>query len=215
MSVVARTQEERRAETRSRLLDAAAALFAEHGIDGASVDAIADAADRTSGALYDHFGSKDGLLTALLDGWLSDVAAAILVEFVTAPTLDERLDALWGNVAQPPPEASRWVQLEHELWLYATRHTEVGERVAGRYRDAARALSEAVTTWAEIGDVDPPVTVDQIGPLVIGLLIGLEMQHRLDPETVSPGLARAGLRALLGADATAPAPARTSRRRKR
>ena len=52
---MARTQEQRRADTRARLLDAAAQLFATRGIDAVSVDAVADAADRTSGAVYDHF----------------------------------------------------------------------------------------------------------------------------------------------------------------
>ena len=46
------TQEQRKAETRQRLLDAAAILFAERGIDAVSIDAIAEAADRTSGAVY-------------------------------------------------------------------------------------------------------------------------------------------------------------------
>ena len=50
------TQGERRAETRQRLLDAAADLFASRGIEASSVDAIAEQADRTSGAIYDHFG---------------------------------------------------------------------------------------------------------------------------------------------------------------
>ena len=60
-----KTQEERRADTRERLLRAAADLFARKGVDAVSVDAIADEAGRTSGALYDHFGGKDGLLFAL------------------------------------------------------------------------------------------------------------------------------------------------------
>ena len=61
------TQGERRADTRQRLLNAAAELFAERGVEGTSIDAIAQRADRTSGAVYDHFGGKDGLLLALLD----------------------------------------------------------------------------------------------------------------------------------------------------
>jgi AcrR family transcriptional regulator len=60
------TQGERRAETRERLLFAAAELFAERGIEGSAVDAIAERAERTSGAVYDHFGGKPGLLFALL-----------------------------------------------------------------------------------------------------------------------------------------------------
>ena len=69
------TQEERRAQTRQALLDAGATLFADLGVAGASVDAIAKAAGRTSGALYDHFGSKEGLLFALLQSWVGDAAA--------------------------------------------------------------------------------------------------------------------------------------------
>src|SRR5690348_8438106 len=59
------SQEQRRAETRGRLLDAAAELFVERGVEGASIDAIAERADRTSGAVYAHFGGKDGVLFAL------------------------------------------------------------------------------------------------------------------------------------------------------
>lgn len=51
---MARTQDERKAETRQRLLQAAGELIAERGVAGASVDALAEAAERTSGAIYAH-----------------------------------------------------------------------------------------------------------------------------------------------------------------
>jgi hypothetical protein len=41
----------------------------------------------------------------------------------------------------------------------------------------------------------PPVGA---GPAMIGLLIGLEMQHRLDPAAITAEIALASLRALLG-----------------
>ena len=72
------TQGERRAETRQRLLDAAAELFAERGHRGRRRSTPSpSAAERTSGAVYDHFGGKEGLLFALLEGWVDDVAAVI------------------------------------------------------------------------------------------------------------------------------------------
>jgi AcrR family transcriptional regulator len=175
------TQQERRAETRTRLLDAAAELFARHGIEGASVDAIADAADRTSGALYGHFGSKEGLLTALLDRWLEEMATVTEAEVIAAPTVEERLAAIWRNFAEPTP----WVQLEHELWLWATRHDgPATDRVAARYRDAAER-------------VDAFAGKPGVGRLVIALMIGLEMQHRVDPDAVDEQLAVDGLGALM------------------
>ena len=66
------SQEQRKAETRQRLLDAAALLFAERGIEAVSIDTVAEAADRTSGAVYAHFGGKDGLLNALLENLINE-----------------------------------------------------------------------------------------------------------------------------------------------
>ena len=55
-----------REETRQRLFEAAAAAFAEHGIGGASVEAITAAGGLTRGAFYSNFASKDELITAML-----------------------------------------------------------------------------------------------------------------------------------------------------
>jgi len=114
------SQGERRARTRQALLDAAAELFAERGVEGASVDAVAEAAGRTSGAVYDHFGSKEGLLFALLEGWVDDVAAVTGAELSTATSLEERMAVMWRNVADPVVGDGRWIALEHELWSYAS-----------------------------------------------------------------------------------------------
>ena len=175
------TQGERRAETRQRLLDAAAELFAERGIEGASVDAIAERAERTSGAIYDHFGGKDGLLFALLDGWVDDVATVIGAELSSATTLGERLGVLWRNVSAPVAGNGQWIALEHELWAYASRQPEAREHLARRYRGAWRGVLQATGDWT--GDSDA------VGPAVIGLLFGLEMMRRVDPDAVSDGLA--------------------------
>ena len=115
-----RTQEERKAETRARLLDAAATLFAERGVDAVSVDSVADAAGRTSGALYAHFGSKHGLLLALLDEWAHSLLAVIAAEFELAAGLEDRLRAVAANViTHPSDQTRRLLLLERELGLRA------------------------------------------------------------------------------------------------
>ena len=55
------------ARNRRRVLDAAAALFGEHGVDGISMDAVARAAGVGKGTLFRRFGDRHGLLVALLD----------------------------------------------------------------------------------------------------------------------------------------------------
>lgn len=53
-------------DTATRVLDAAEALFIEHGFAAASVRAIAAQAGVNLGAAHYHFGSKEGLLAAVM-----------------------------------------------------------------------------------------------------------------------------------------------------
>jgi AcrR family transcriptional regulator len=51
-----------RAERARQILDAAVEVFAERGFHAASMDAVAERVGVTKPVLYDHFGSKEGLL---------------------------------------------------------------------------------------------------------------------------------------------------------
>lgn len=192
------TQGERRAQTRQRLLDAAAELFAERGIDGASVDAIAERAERTSGAVYDHFSGKEGLLFALLEGWVDDVAVAIGAELATATSLDERMASLWRNVSNPPTGDGRWIALEHELWSYAARNEAARDHLARRYQAAWAGVDAAVAEW---DGVDASPGRPRVGPALIGLLLGLEMMRRVDPGALTDDQAIAALRGVVASTA--------------
>jgi AcrR family transcriptional regulator len=55
------------ARNRAVVLDAAAALFREHGVEAVSMDAVAAAAGVGKGTLFRRFGDKAGLAVALLD----------------------------------------------------------------------------------------------------------------------------------------------------
>jgi AcrR family transcriptional regulator len=52
--------------TRAALIDAAAELFAEQGIDGVSIRSVNSRAGLAPAAVHYHFGSKDRLLDAVL-----------------------------------------------------------------------------------------------------------------------------------------------------
>ncbi|MEU6282802.1 helix-turn-helix domain-containing protein [Streptomyces sp. NPDC047028] len=55
------------ARNRARLLEAAARLIAEHGVEGVTMEAVAAAAQVGKGTVFRRFGDRTGLLTALLD----------------------------------------------------------------------------------------------------------------------------------------------------
>lgn len=68
---MARPAEASSPDTRQQILRAALRLFAHRGYAGASVQAIVDAAKVTKPVLYYHFGSKEGLYSALIE-WAAD-----------------------------------------------------------------------------------------------------------------------------------------------
>ena len=81
-----------RERTRGKLLDAAAQVFAEVGLDAASVEAICDRAGFTRGAFYSNFETKDELFLEL--------AGIVARERVEAE--HKRLSALGVRFTQQP-----------------------------------------------------------------------------------------------------------------
>ncbi|MGR6316419.1 TetR/AcrR family transcriptional regulator [Micromonospora soli] len=66
------------ARNRAAVLDAAAALFRERGVEAVSMDAVAAAAGVGKGTLFRRFGDKAGLAVALLDQQERALQEAIL-----------------------------------------------------------------------------------------------------------------------------------------
>lgn len=193
-----RTQEQRRAETRFLLLDAAADLFARKGFHATSAEAVADAAGRTTGALHDHFGNKAGLLVALLEQWVAQTVAALSTSLVTEPDLDGRLGALWNGVIRRDSESGdAWLLLEFELWLHAVRDPEMGMVGAERFRLMREGLAGGITEWSQEFGFDLPAPAEAIAAQMIALVIGSAFQYRIDPPAVSQATVTAGLRRLL------------------
>jgi AcrR family transcriptional regulator len=72
-----RTQAQRTATTRARLIAAGRRLFAEHGFDAVTTEAIVDAAGVTRGALYHQFEGKAALFAAVNEEVEADLVAVI------------------------------------------------------------------------------------------------------------------------------------------
>src|SRR5689334_3493523 len=69
----AEQNEQVKAATRKRIVDAALGLFAEHGYEGTSVRMIADDAGMSIGLLYNYFDGKQALLHAIFAESMADV----------------------------------------------------------------------------------------------------------------------------------------------
>lgn len=194
-----RTQEERRAETRALLLSAAAELFAQKGFHATSAEAVATAADRTTGALYNHFGGKDGLLVALLEQWIEQTIVDIAAALEGETDLDGRLGALWDGVVRRDSESGdAWLLLEFELWLHAVRDPQMGVVGAERFQVMRAGLAGGLEDWSREFGFELPAPPTELAAQVIALLLGAAFQYRLDPAAFPQPVVVSGLRRILG-----------------
>jgi AcrR family transcriptional regulator len=80
-------------QTRERMLEAAADVFADKGYAGAAVDDIVRASDTSKGSFYFHFPNKRGIFAALLDHLTTRLFVRVEAAVGGAGDPIQRLDA--------------------------------------------------------------------------------------------------------------------------
>ncbi|GAB2928897.1 TetR family transcriptional regulator [Rhodococcus aerolatus] len=144
--------------SRRRLIGAATAEFAEHGLAGARVDRIAAAAQVNKQQMYAWYGSKDGLFDAVFAAQLVRIVDAVPF---TADDLPGYAVALYDSYLTDP-EIIRlvgWNRLER---------TPVGDLLAGHgaLTDPKRvAIEQAQRDGVVVDGIAP----DDVYSLVIGI----------------------------------------------
>jgi AcrR family transcriptional regulator len=127
------SQGERRAATRSALIDAARNCFVEHGFEATTTAAVLARAGVSKGALYHHFATKAELFIAVFEEVTRAMVAKANLEAAAARSPRKMLvEALkgWLRVAVDEPVSRRIV-------------LEMGPESLGLQR--ARQIEEAIT----------------------------------------------------------------------
>lgn len=148
-------------ETRQALLRAAAAAFAERGLNGAKLDDIAKRAGVTKGAIYSHFDGREDLL---LKACRSAVRSLQLFEFASeAPDLL----TFFNETAQVlmAPESREARMLNIEVHLSATRSARMADLLAEWQAETLETLRDR----ASQGSVSPEAGMLMIHTLLLGL----------------------------------------------
>src|SRR5699024_2121118 len=87
------TRRESQELTRRRLIEAAAELFASHGVRGTSLIAVAERAGFSRGAVHGNFSDKDDLASAVVEFVVEDLGPALGRALVSPGSTNERLAA--------------------------------------------------------------------------------------------------------------------------
>src|SRR5215467_7353004 len=112
--------------TKQRLIEAATAAFAAHGLAGARVDRIAAEAGSNKAQIYHHFGSKDQLFDAVFDAVVEELGREIPIDADDLPGYAARL----AQAYQRDPDVLRLL-----TWQRLERGTEAPSVLAVEHRD--------------------------------------------------------------------------------
>jgi AcrR family transcriptional regulator len=188
---VARARRPTREEVRRRLLDAALAVFAEHGFDTANLDQIAETAGLTKGAIYSNFTGKDDLFYVMMAeqvlARVESIRTALAVSTAEIRNPQD-LREIGGLLTEAFTEQREWRMVFLDFWRRAVRDDDVRARFIAHRRTLRDAIAASVEEF--LGGTPPAgdFTVDDVVTVVLALSNGLAIEQYVDPSTVSADL---------------------------
>jgi AcrR family transcriptional regulator len=172
-----------RDDTRDKLFEAAARVFEEQGIGGASIESIAAAAGFTRGAFYSNFKSKDELIIAMLEDHVAQSIRRNLDLLAEHTDLDDFIAALKAIDRSRQDPLARSPLLHIEMILYVARAEKRRPELAKRLRARRKLIADIVETTLKSnggnGRLDPP----WIASVVLALDDGFRLHRLIDPDT--------------------------------
>jgi len=145
-------------DARTRVLDAAVDLFAEHGYDGTSVSQVITRAGVAKGGFYHHFASKEALLYEvygdLIGRQLAGMDEILARRLPPADTLRALIaDLVETTAASARPALVFW----REMHRLGDERTAAYRRARRRYHDTVRRLireAQAAGAFAAVASAD-------------------------------------------------------------
>jgi AcrR family transcriptional regulator len=178
-----RTQAERREDTREQVLAAAARVFARNGFHATSLEAVAEEAGFSRGAVYYNFADKEELFLELLDRRCAERAHDLRDVFADTDddveatsrqaqlAAQQALDAMTGD--------AEWRALYMEFLAHAARNPAFRRAFARRTDQMRAALEEVVVERAKPFADTLGMEPEQLAVVIDALGTGLWAHHML------------------------------------
>lgn len=181
-TVPRRTQDQRRAETRRRLLDATIDCLAEYGYAGATTRRIAERAEVSVGAVTHHFQYRVDLVAAAVEELVRRRLVALRQALDELPEDRERrvsaaLDLIWADFSGP------LFTVMVKLWIAAGDEEELYARMVPLERLLARAVVNLQPEFGIDADGAPSgkLTVNPRYAVVLSAIRGLALSRAFEP----------------------------------
>jgi AcrR family transcriptional regulator len=172
-----------RDETRHKLFEAAARVFEEQGIGGASVETVAAAAGFTRGAFYSNFKSMDELIIAMLEDHVERSIRRNLDLLAEHSNIDDFLEALKNMDRSKQDPIGRAPLLHMEMILFVARAEKRRPELAKRLRARRKLVADIVETTLKDSGRPGAVNPAWTGAILLALEDGFRLHRLIDPET--------------------------------
>src|SRR3954467_999998 len=166
---------------REQIIATAITVFGEYGYAGGSIRPVAGRVGVSHATLLQHFGSKEGLLTAVLEEWDRQTVEARLAD-VSGLGYFRRLPEVMGAHRSNRGLLELFTTIAAEASSPAHPAHAFIER---RYTDNLATLASHLQRAADAGDVAPlaSAVIENEVRLVTAVLDGIGLQWLLDPAT--------------------------------
>jgi len=181
---------DKRERTRAKLLEAARSLIREKGYEHTTLDAIAERAGMTTGAIYGNFKNRDELFLALGQTYWAPIKPNVRAR----ATFPEIMRALADATLAAIPDRSAAAVGRLTGLAYTLTHEELRSRVT-EFTAQSYALGEQ---WllSVTKEEDLPMPADQLVRVIHALTEGLVFQRLLTPELIPDEIFLAAFAAL-------------------
>ena len=172
-----------RDDTCEKLFEAAARVFEEQGIGGASIEVIAAAAGFTRGAFYSNFKSKDELIIAMIEDHVAQSIRRNLDLLARHKTIANFIDALKAMDRSQQDPLGRSPLLHMEMILFVARAEKRRPELAKRLRARRKLITDIVETTNKNGGRNAVPNPARTGAILLALEDGFRLHRLIDPET--------------------------------
>jgi AcrR family transcriptional regulator len=170
-----------RENTRARLLDAAAQVFAEVGLDGASVEAVCDRAGFTRGAFYSNFESKDELFL-MLAGSVAEQRVNAVRDRVDEIAAEGGLEAgcdpvdLVQQIMDAGGDDRLGVMLMSEIRIRALRDAQFGAAYLVQEREMVSSIAVIITDIVSVSSLELKIPADEAARMLMIIWEGMTVR---------------------------------------
>ncbi|MEV7618725.1 helix-turn-helix domain-containing protein [Microbacterium sp. NPDC089321] len=188
-----------RENTRARLLEAAQQVFAEVGLEGATVEAVCERAGFTRGAFYSNFESKDELFLTLAASVGETRLQAVrerVAMLVGENTLDECDPAdLVQQIMDSGADDRVGVMMMSEIRIRALRDPAFGAAYLAQEDEMVRSIAAIIQEIIDAGQIALRISADEAARLLMIVWEGMTVRGAIGGRD-SVSLRRAGSDAL-------------------